>query len=363
MTQSENVSDIIDIDPEMVIENEAIVPPPLPTKSPRKYGIYGLGALVLLASAAMGGWFYKDVLSAYFPSNQIQSLSMRIDFLEASNKAAGAKLDAIVVFTDEIKAQLGAAQAAATEAQKLATAAKTETASGNSKLVAVEGAIAEVAARIDDLKNKFAATPPGRIPADSSGLAARVDKLEESVSSVQQNATATKANVAQLSQALSDLKLKVVSGASYTDEIHRLNQMVPAADGLDILTSNAKTGVATQQQLVERLRSIAAELTPKLEIAPATQDNGWWEKATSIMSGLVTVKTADAIDWQQLAAQCLGLIEQGQIGDSLKLLEQNLESLPKPLQDWRIMAAKRLSVDQALEQVGRAVSREIAARG
>ncbi len=361
MTKDENTSDIIDIDSESVIENEAIVPTPT-IKSSRKYGVFGFGVFALLASAALGGWFYKDVLSTYLPSNQIQSMSARIDVLEAANKVAGEKIDAVVGLTDEIKSHLGAAQTAAEEARKLATATKAESTEGNSKLLTVEKSLADVAKRIEDLKTKMTTGTQGNLSADNSGLVARLDKLEKDLTSTQQ-LTTTKSNVTLLSQALTDLTEKITSGASFKDEIQRISQMVPAAEGLDILTSNADKGAATPRQLANSLKGIAAELAPKSETTSTPEDNSWWGKASSIMSGLVTVKSSGSVDWQQTAAQSGALVEQGQIGDALKMLEQNLESLPKPLQDWRIMAAKRFSVDQALEQVSRAISREIMARG
>ncbi len=361
MTQNENISDIIDITSEAVTESDPI--PSSPPKTRRRYGVYGLGILALLGSVALGGWFYKDVLSNYFPSNQIQSMNARIDALEAANKLAGEKIDAVVGLTDEIRSQLGAAQTAAEEARKVAIATKTESVAGQTKLLAVEKSLGAATAIIDDLKSKIASAPIGNSPAESSALLTRVDKLEKDLSNTQLNTSSAKVNVAQLSKALADLSEKSASGAAFTNEILVLRQIIPAAEGLDILNANAEKGVATQQQLAQSLKIIATELSPKPESKPAAVDNSWWVQASSIMSGLVTVKTVDAVDWQELAMQCSGLAEQGRIGESLKLLEQNLESLPKPLQDWRIMAAKRLSVNQALEKVGSAISREIAARG
>ena len=358
-----NKSDIIDIDPETVIENEAAFQPLSPPKKPSKLGVYGLVALAMLTCAVLGGWFYRDMLSTYLPSDQIGSMNARMEALEATNKTASQKLDAIVGFTDEIKSQLASAQTAAEEARKIATGTKTETAANNLKLIAVEKSLADAITQLGELKNKISSAPVGSASIDSTALLARLDTLEKSVNSTRQNTVMEKANVSQLAQAVSNLKEKIASGASFKDEIQNINQMIPSAEGLDILSSNSDKGVATQAQLIKAIHDVGLGLAPKIETTPAPQDNSWWGTTTSIFSGLVTIKTADAVDWQDLAVQCGGLVEQGHIADAILLLNQNLDSLPKPLQEWRIMAAKRLSVDTAFEQVNRAVSREIAARG
>ena len=359
----ENKSDIIDIDPETVIENETIITPPSASKNQRKYAGSVLVALAMLAAAGLGGWFYRNMLSTYLPSDQISSMNLRMDALEAANKTAGQKLDALVGFIDETKSQLAAAQTAAEDARKLATDTKLENGLSSSKLVSVEKSLTEVAKQIDSIKSKVAVASLGGAPADNSALISRLDTLEKSLANTQQNTKAEKANATQLSQAVTNLKDKIASGNSFKDEIQLLSQLIPAAEGLDVLSSNADKGTATQLQLVKAVKDIGSGLAPKIEATSEPQDNSWWGTTASIFSGLVTVKTVDAIDWQELALQCGSLVEQGHIDDALKLLNQNLDSLPKPLQDWRILAAKRLSVDTAFEQVNRAVSREILARG
>ena len=106
MTQDDNISDIIDIDPESVIENK-----PVEEKAPSdslksRLSRYGLIGVLLLGVAVLGGWFYRAALSNLLPSDQIQAMSQRVDALEAANKISIKKLEAVVGLTDEIKSQL-----------------------------------------------------------------------------------------------------------------------------------------------------------------------------------------------------------------------------------------------------------------
>ena len=212
------------------------------------------------------------------------------------------------------------------------------------------------------MKGKVSSGGPGVGSADVTGLASRIDRIEKNYADLKQPNGSTKADAALLSQSLANLKGKIVSGAAYQDELRIASQLVPAAEGLDILASNAIKGVMTNQALAEGLKSFAATIKKPDAPTPAN-DESWWGRTANLFSGLVTVKNVGAIDWQQMALQCSTLVDQGKIGDAVKLLDQNMETLPQPLQDWRINASKRFAVDQALEQVSRAVSREIAARG
>ncbi len=362
MTQDDNISDIIDIDPENVIENKPVEEKAPSSSLKSRLSRYGLIGALMLGVAVLGGWFYRAALSNLLPSDQIMAMSQRVDALEAANKISIKKLEAVVGLTDEIKSQLGAAQAAADDARKQVIGLKTETGDEKNKLAALEQSLALANAAVDELKGKATTGGPSVGSTDVTGLASRIDRLEKDVASLRQSNGSTKADTAQLSQSLGSLKAKIVSGSAYQDELHSISQMVPAAEGLDILASNATKGVMTPQALAEGLKSFAATIK-KPDDTAQTNDESWWGRTANLFSGLVTVKTVGAIDWQQMALQCNALVEQGKIGDAVKLLDQNMESLPQPLQDWRINASKRFSVDQALEQLSRAVSREIAARG
>lgn len=362
MTEAENQSEIIDISPEDVIENQ----PDEKTaaiKPARKGAKVGIVALLVLAGAVGGGWLYRDVLSSYLPSNQEQAMAARVDLLEATTKTLGGKLEAVVGFTDEIKSQLGAAFSAAELAKKQSGDATVEVGNTKRSIAALEKSLAAATASVDGLKSKVTsgALPQIAVGGDSSALASRVETLEKDVASLKTSGGGAKADTALLSQSLAALKAKIVAGAAYQDEADRIARLVPAAEGLDILLAQATQGLPTAQGLSTELKAIIPSL-PKAEAAPVA-DESWWGTATTMMSGLVTIKTAGIADWQQLATECAGYADQGDLQKSITTLEQAEGALPVDLQKWHDRAAARLSLEQALEKTSSAVLREIAARG
>jgi hypothetical protein len=363
MTSHETQDDIIDIDPAAVVDHASH---PAPESShihvKRNFGLFGVGAAALIAGALGGGWLYRTTLATYLPSDQFQAMAARVDALASEAKSSGQKLDAVVGFSDEFKSQLNAATAQADEARKQSVAIAQENAATKAKLLTLEKSVADVSASVKDLKTQIAAAPAGTGSADQSGLVARLDQIEKELNGLHSTLPQTRPAAAELNQALSDLSNKVIAGASYESEIAQLAKLVPASEGLDVLQSNAAKGVATQQQLLDGLQVLAKDLVAPAE-AVAVDDTSWWGYASTMMSGLVTVKTAGAIDWPSVAQRCSGFVGQGKLSDALALLDQHLEALPKPLQDWRLMATKSLSAVQALEKVNQAVAREVAARG
>ena len=363
MTQDDKISEIIDIDPEHVIENSVDNSSVLKTKNHRRYGVYGFSIAAVLASAVAGGWFYRDVLSTYLPSDQVHTISTRLDTIETANKNISQRLDAVVGLTDEIKSQLGAAQAAADDARKQAAELKVDASDVKSKLAALDKSLGLAQAAVDDLKGKIGSGVASTGSPDISGLTARVEKIESSLSALNNRSQVNaKPEAAQLSQSISRLFGKIASGSGYEDEIKLISQLVPAAEGLDVLSANAKIGVMTKQALAESLKDFANKTASPI-VAAEVKDDSWWSGASKMFSGLITIKNVGEVDWKQTALQAAMLVDNNQTGDAVKLLEQNLDTLPETLQVWRVNAAKRVAVDQALELVNRAVTREIAARG
>jgi hypothetical protein len=363
MTDTENQSDIIDISPEDIVEHK--VDDKMTTPKPmRRRAQVGVAALLVAASAVGGGWIYRDLLASYLPSDQTQALAARIKMLEDTSKVQGDKLEAVVGFTDEIKSQLGAALSAAEEAKKQSGDLMLESKTTKNNIAALEKSLLAATATVDDLKSKMinSQTPQLSSGVDASGLTGRVDSLEKDVASLKAAGGTAKADTALLSQSLADLKAKIASGAAYPDEVDRIGRMVPAAAGLDILKAQAALGLPTAQGLSAELKAIIPAL-PKADTAVPTQDDSWWGSAVTMMSGLVTIKTVGIADWQQLATECAGLAEQGDLQKAVSTLEQTEGALPVELQAWHDRAASRLNLEHALEETSGAVLREIAAKG
>ncbi len=362
MTQDDKLSEIIDIDPISVVENNAAEATNVKARKKRSYGMFGLGAGVILLSAFSGAWFYRDVLATYFPSDQIHALQARVDVVEQADKEVGRKLNAVVGLTDELKSQLGAAQAAAEDARKQASEANTGASGVTAKIAELEKSLGMASAAIDEIKNKVSSGTTTITSSEPSNLGARVDNLEKELTALKELNASAKVESSKLSQSYADLKAKIVSGSDYQTELKTIGALLPAAEGLDVLANDAEKGVLTTEVLSSSLKSFAMQAVKPAEASPV-QDDSLWGKTTSMFSGLITIRNTGEIDWAPIASQGVALVDEGKLGDAVKLLEQNINVMPQALQDWRIAALKRIAADQALEQLGRAVTRQIAARG
>jgi hypothetical protein len=339
-----NTDDIIDIEPEAIIE----APTPAPAK--KKRGKAGLVIAGLLASSVAGGWLYRDVLSAYLPSDQVTAMASRIDTLEATAKTLNDKVEAAIGFNDEMKSNLAAAQVAAADVSQL----KSDSTTTSDKLGTLQTELAATVAKIEELKTKLASGPITVEPADM----ARIANIEKDLASLKQRG-GTSGDTALLSQSLSDLKAKIAAGVSYKSEFDRVKNLVPAAEGLDVLQAHAASGIASAETLAAELQSFTF---PTVE-ATSTAEQSWWDYAGSLVSSVVTIKAAGTSDWQALTTQVADIAKQGDLPSALASLEKAEGALPINLQTWHDKTTARIAVEQALEKTAAAVLRQIAAKG
>jgi hypothetical protein len=364
MSDDNNKSEIIDIEPEDIIDQKAEEPTSnAPENSGTSRKIFGVGAIAVMLAGIAGGWVYRDLLANYFPNDQVQAMSARVDMLETNTKSMSSKLDAVVGVTDEIKSQLGAAQAAAEDADNIALGLKSESNATTTSIVALQSALAKANSALDELRTKISSGTGSTTQGDNLALGARVENLEKDVASLRQlGSTGTNDNAA-LSQSLADLKAKIAAGVSFQGEYGRVQRLVPAAEGLEELGKNAALGLPNAKGLAAELKAIANVLPDTQVAAAASQDESWWGTATSLIASLVTVKTAGTSDWHLLAEQSASLAELGELSKAVSTLEQGEGALPVELQKWHDRAAARLQLEVAVEITAAAVLRQIAAKG
>lgn len=367
MSNTDNTAEIIDITPEDIIEGkvEEKTSPKLALNLPR---IIALATGLIVLSTAGGAWAYRDLLSSYLPSDQVQAMTTRMDGLEATTKTLNGKVDAVIGFTDEIKSQLAAAQAAATEVAQLQASSRDV----KTSVVNLEKALAAAGSSIENLNAQMAAGVPvasspysygggaASMPYDGTALAARLGILEKDVESLKQAGKAA-IDTTLLSQSLADLKAKIAAGTSYQSEIDRIALMVPAAEGLDILQAHSAQGLPNAVALAAELKTAAAKL-PKAKPV-ATPDDSWWGYSSALLSNLVTIKFAGDNDWEQLALQVAAVAEQGDLSAAVTNLKKLEGALPVELQQWHDRAVARLEIESAVEVASAAVLRQIAAKG
>ena len=330
----------------------------------------------LILGALGGGWLYRDVLSSYLPSSEMTALAEKVGALEVNNSNLESQVAALQQMAqgaaDSATAAKDASAAAAEQIGKAdqgLAALGTKLQSTDQRLSAAEEAITSAAADLDSFRKSLssggAATAAGA-PADTAALAAlaqRIDALEKDVASLKSGAAVSgQANVtAALSQALADLKAKVAAGTSYAAENERITRMVPAAAGLDVVSAHAADGVPTAQQLAAQLRGLIPSLPAPAK--PAAEDNSYFGTLMKSLSGIVTIREIGDTDWRSVAEKAAAFADAGDLTQAIATITAAEGDKPVPLTQWRDMAAARLQLDAALEQVSEAVLRQIAALG
>lgn len=354
MSDEKPQDDIIDIEPQVISDSKP------EGRKPRRNGLLSAGLVgsIALLAALSGGWFYRDVLANYLPNDELHALAMRVDALEAGNKEAAKRVDAVIALTDELKAQVGAAQAAAAKSTKESSDLLAESQSNGQSIADMRQALDQARADLESLKTQLANNGSGAAAADPA-LVQRLDALEKSVTAAQ-GSPVKAPDLNNLKQAIAALSAKVADGAAFSNEFALVAQAVPAADGLDVLKAEAQTGVPNAKQLAASLNDVRAQL-PK-----ATSDgasNGWLNRIGEFFSNLVTVQSIGSDDWPTLAAKASALVAAGDLPQADALFASMEGQPPAPLSAWHETLQRRIKLDAALEKTKAAVAREIAAKG
>ncbi len=354
MSDEKQQDDIIDIEPQVISDSKP------ETRKPRRNGLLSAGLVVGIAllAALSGGWFYRDVLANYLPNDELHALAMRVDALEAGNKEAAKRVDAVIALTDELKAQVGAAQAAAEKSTKQSADLLAQSQSNGQTTADMRQVLDQARADLENLKTQLASGGGNGAAADPA-LVQRLDALEKSVAVIQ-GSPVKSPDLNNLKQAIAALSAKVGDGSPFNNEFSVVAQAVPAADGLDVLKAEAQTGVPNAKQLAAALVEARAQL-PKT--ANDSSSDGWLNQIGAFFSNLVSVKTIGSDDWPTLAAKASALVAAGDLPQADALFASMEGQPPAPLSAWHDILQRRIKLDAALEKTRAAVAREIAAKG
>jgi hypothetical protein len=360
---------VIDLEAEdVIVEGDSAPAAPPPPATPRKSVPPSAWlAIAVLGAAVVGAWIYKDLLSSYLPSNELLTAQARIDALEAQSKTLGEQLAAISGVSDQLKTEIQNVSEKTSAAQNTGAALE-------ARIASAEAATKSMKAELEKLKT--AAVPEATVAVpnattgaavDSGALAAlaqRLDAVEKDVASLKTASTPADqtAATAALSQSLSDLKAKIASGAPYRDELERISRMVPAAAGLETLTSNANEGLPTAAGLAAELTALIP-LLPKPEIELPSSDNSYLDSFWNAMKNVITIRRIGDTDWPDLAAKCAALAESGDLAQAIEKIDKAEGSKPSALSTWRDRTAARIALEAALEETSQAVLRQITSMG
>lgn len=360
---------VIDLDPDQVTveRDEATTdarepsdaprqstPPEAPRSSNRSIAI--VAALVI--GAVAGGWLYRDVISSYFPSDNIVVLTERLEGIGKGHEALTTQVQALERLTAQLTTDVNALE----ETAGTATAQSKALADGleNTKagLAALESTVAETKSRLAELSSNPAAPVTGgdavavALPPD---LAQRITALEQDVAALKAQKTGA-VDKTVLIQTLSDLKAKIEAGTSFADESDRIARLLPAASGLDVLAAHAATGLPNAKGLATELAALKPGLpTPEIKVVPS--EPGFWDKVSEALSSVITIRDLDAVNWQLVAEKAVAFADAGDLPQAVAAVDEPEAALPAGLQQWRDRAAARIVLESALAAVSGAVTR------
>jgi hypothetical protein len=361
---------IIDLDADQVVENRDPLrehdPEPSPRKSTPRRSNLPLLAAALLAGAIGGGFLYRDVLANYLPSNHMQQLTEKLAVLEQENRATKDQLALVDKLSVQLKNDVDALEGKQEALSGLADAVQKADAATVGRFASVEQSIAEAKQEFATL----AARPPppaGTVAApDQSALIAlqqRIDALEKDVAILKVKPPEVPDTTAALSQNLSDLKAKIASGVSYADELERIQRMVPAAAGLDVLQQQSATGVPDAKALAVDLRALIPDLPKPIVPGPVPESEGWWASIYNNLSNLIIIRVEGDVDWPSAAAAAVALADAGDLPQAIEQLNRIEGEKPAGIRQWMDRAQARLGIESALQSVEEAVLRVMAAKG
>jgi len=359
MSDDKQNDDVIDVEPHVIEDVKPAVAQPGRSNVKR---VLGFGAALALGSAVLGGWLYRDVLANYLPNDQLQVLNTRVDALESGNKQAAKRVDAVIALTDELKAKLGAAQAASDKSAKQSAdvSAIAQITAGTvsdlqQTLDAQKKALSDVQAKLES------GSGSGAIVAADPALTTRIEALEKQLATRDAAPPPNRVDGAQIKQALDHLKAKAAAGQGFLEEASALQKLVPAADGFDVLTAEASLGLPNATQLSDMLAQVVPGL-PKPQPSTAAGAS-WTDRIGAFFSNLVSVKSLSSDDVGQAAAKASAFAASGDLPQAVDVLGKAEAALPSGLQAWRDTATRRIKLDQAIAKITAAVAREVAAKG
>ena len=149
---------VIDLEAEDVtVEPEAPAEaPPLPPPRRKSAGSARWMLAALIAGLAGGGWFYRDVLSSYFPTSVVRDLAARTATLEAGAKTTGEQLLAVSTAADQTARAATSLETAVKDAAAGAATAQTSLAELNQRLAATEKSLQSAKADLETLRAAIA---------------------------------------------------------------------------------------------------------------------------------------------------------------------------------------------------------------
>jgi hypothetical protein len=342
MSDTHKQDDIIDVEPKLIDE-----PKPEAARPQRRLWLTVVPPIAIaLICAMVGGWFYRDWLSGYFPPEQVQELSKRVASIESTTKDNQKRVDAVVALTEELKAKLSAVQSAADKSakQNADTAALMQT--SNNDIAGLKQDLEKLSAATAELQSR----PLGSGDTDPA-LATRLAALEKQIAAAPV-ASATN-TTPDFTANLKTLKSQIAQGQGFAETLAPMARALPAAPGLDDLGIE-RAGLPNAAALATELDGIRTGL-PKPVVEP--QETGWWTSIKGVFAKLVRVRGPASDDWALAAAKASAFAAAGDLEQASALFSQPNSVPPPALKAWADKAQRRLALDKATEAFAASLTR------
>jgi hypothetical protein len=342
MSDTHNQDDIIDVEPKLIDE-----PKPEAARPQRRLWLTVVPPIAIaLICAVVGGWFYRDWLSGYFPPEQVQELSNRVASVESTTKDNQKRVDAVVALTEELKAKLSAVQSAADKSakQNADTAALMQT--SNNDIAGLKQDVEKLSAATAELQSR----PLGSVATDPA-LATRLAALEKQIAAAPV-ASATN-TTPDFTANLKTLKSQIAQGQGFAETLAPIARALPAAPGLDVLGTE-RAGLANAAALATELDAIRTSL-PKPVVQP--EETGWWASIKGVFSKLVRVRSPASEDWALAATKASAFASANDLEQASALFMQPNSAPPPALKAWADKARRRLALDKATEAFAASLTR------
>jgi hypothetical protein len=353
---------VIDLDAEDVVtDSDEMKSQPAEGQSRARVSskLFWPGTALLLGLIA-GGWFYRDVLSSYLPSSGLSDATARVVTLEQQTRAIA---DQTAAATSKLAGDVTKLGQQTESSEKLAARAQAATVELGKRLDDLDAKLAVFTADLEKLKSAPAPAVVGSGSAANpdavAALAQRVAELEKDVaglkSGMRPSDQSAKADV--ISQTLADLKAKIATGAPYKEEMDRIQRLVPAAAGLDMLVKHANEGLPTPEGLALEMTHLIPSL-PKSE--SVTADNaGYLDGLWNAVSGIITIRRIGEPDWAALATRVADAARSGDLPGAIAMIDKSEGGHPAGIDQWRDRAKARLNVEAALVDASQSVARQL----
>jgi hypothetical protein len=226
---------------------------------------------------------------------------------------------------------------------------------------AIDAAIADLTARVDEIANRPAPIAGEAPQIDTSGFEAELSALKASVETQREEiqkmlddalsveeATAKAAQSAAAQTAIARIVAALSSGQPFTAEIAEL-QANGIQDVPSVLTDAAETGVATMTSLQARFPDAArAALTAVRADAPAGTGGGLGRFLKNQL-GARSVTPREGDDPDAILSRAEFAMHQGQLAEALAEVDALPDGAKAPLADWMADAQTRQAAQDAVD--------------